>query len=1348
MWFGTADGLAKYDGYRFTVYKHDPEDPDSLSSNEVVAVQVDKQGTLWIGTIAGLDRFNREQETFTHFKHDPEDPASLGGEIVQTLFVDHENVLWIGHWFAGLSRFDRPSGTFTRYRHDPDDPKSLPTGAVREIYEDRSGVLWVGTYAFDGVGDLARFEPENGRFKRFFACDPKQSQCAQPQSSTDRPPVSLISEVFEDQAGYIWIGVHDLVKYDPSSSTYIRYVHSPEIPNSPGGNRITGEIVEDSTGRMWFADTFKGLTSFDPVTGTFDHYHHDPANPHSIGSNDLVTLYQDQGGIIWAASYNNGLSKFDPDNLAFGHYRHDPNDPNSLASSIVEAMAEDEYGLLWIAAGGLNRIDRTSGTVTVFKNDPDDPASLHDNDIRALHVDRSGSLWIGTSGGLSQFDAATETFKYYPVDPGEVDPDARQPGDVSVISISEDPVGFLWLGTQTTIIHFDTTTGAVTHYRADPDQPGSPHGDLFRNSLVADDGTVWFTGQSGGLNRFDPRTRMFTHYVHDPKNPYSLPQGPVDEIWQDQYGGGWVGTMSGLGQLDAENAVFKRYAGNGNFPKGRVNGIVSDGSGNLWIGTQSEGLWKLNPATGDSVAYDANDGLASGPMERGLLSQSGELIFGNADGINIFDPETVVEKHRDTPVVFTDFLLLNKPVPVSNAERKTPLVKHINENPDITLTHKDYLFEFEFAALNYADPMVIRYAYMLDGFDNDWIETTANKHFATYTIVPAGNYVLRVKAGKNNGDWLTADTSIRLSILPPWWQTRWAYGLYILAFVLALFTYTRSRTLNTSRRANLLEKKVEERTAQIKEHEQHIQHQAEDLEELLHLKEKLITNISHEFRTPLTLMLGPVKRMLQKTAYKEDLPQLQLVKRNGQRLLRLVDQLLGLARLGAEEPMVRSPQSLTTVVRAITDSFQVLAEEKDLQLTLVEGDELWVSCAPDVLDKILLNLFSNAIKYTPARGRVTIGTNVNGEMVELSVSDTGVGISEQDQQTVFERFQRADDHGEAVPGAGIGLALVKELVEACDGQVQLKSNPGEGTTVTASLPLCEIAPNKNEALRTTVSQEAVELEVESITQTDLAPVQASDHAVNDKPLVLIVEDNLDMQKYLVELLSGTYCCGVAGDGQWALDQAFESIPDLVLCDVMLPKLDGFQVTYALREDERTSHIPIIMLTAREDRDSRMEGLHEKVDDYLTKPFDDEELQLRIANLLEIREILKNRFSHHFFEEPGPGQVFNEKENGFLEKLEHVLDEHHADTEFDLSRMAMSMHMSVRQLQRKLKAVTGHNPTEFLRSYRLGKARELLKTGTQVGLAADIVGFSSVSYFTRCFKAQFAQTPTDYQQRLH
>ena len=590
-----------------------------------------------------------------------------------------------------------------------------------------------------------------------------------------------------------------------------------------------------------------------------------------------------------------------------------------------------------------------------------------------------------------------------------------------------------------------------------------------------------------------------------------------------------------------------------------------------------------------------------------------------------------------------------------------------------------------------------------------------------------------------------ADTIPVQGVSAPWWLSSWAIVLYVLSFVSVLIGYVRWRTLKLTRRTGQLEQTLKERTARIIEHERQIQHQAKDLEELLHLKERLITNISHEFRTPLTLILGSSKRLLDRAAHWQHRSQLRLIKRNSQRLLRLVNQLLALAYLGADEPLARSAQPVSTTVDVITESFQPLAEDKGLQLSVVRNDELWAICTPDALEKILLNLLSNAIKFTPAGGSISVGAKPgDSNMVEVSVSDTGIGIPPEEHEAVFQRFHRVDC-GETLPGAGIGLALVKELVLAHDGSVSLNSQPGRGSIFTIQLPRSKSGVPQVGRVREVSTDEAMMLELEVLDNREERLELASVNVESGKPLVLVVEDNADLQYYIVELLTETYQCIVAGDGEAALELAFEHIPDLLLLDLMLPKLDGFEVSHALKEDERTSHIPIMMLTARDDLDSRMESWNEKVDGYLTKPFDDDELKTRIANLLEIRDILKCRFSSQFFSEVKPNHAAGQKENGFLKKLEQVLENFHSEPGFNASRMASEMCMSARQLQRKLKAVTGHHPVEFLRSYRLRKARELLQEGLQVGLTSDAVGFSSPTYFASCFKAQFGETPTAFQR---
>lgn len=1348
MWFASDNGLIQYDGYAYKLIRNEPGKPDSLISNRVVAVYFDSQETLWVGTMEGLSRYDPDRQSFTHFRHDPEDTKSLGRPEVESIVEDHEGVLWFGHWpehkgVPTISAFDRQSETFTRYYHDPDDPHTLPAGVITTMMVDRSGVLWVGTYSWDEVPGLAYFDRESKTFRRVFDCGSNPLQCAQPAGPDDRPEDFRIGGIHEDDEGSLWIsGSGDgLIRYDRASNTYTRIVCHPGDPGRGTGKYISGNIIEDSNGLLWYDDRYEGLTSFDPGTETFTHYVHDPADPFSFGiaNTNFSPLYQDRSGMIWAIGLDGSLSKFDPGSLVPGHYKHEPGTSNSLSNDTVSDIIEDENGILWVLHlhHGLRRVDRVTGSVTAYDHDSDNTTGFN-----ALYLDSSGALWVGTNFGISRFDQSSGQFTDYPFDlPGD-DQGKTQSPNLRVSAIAEDAQGNLWLGSVSRLSYFEPGSGKFTHYRSEPDQPGTLHGAGFGALLLADDLSLW-VGGSDGLSRLDPVSRQFTHYVHDPGNPDSISSHRVMAITQGKDGALWVGTLSGLDRFDPASNLFSHVAGSSGGAISMVYSIVPDAQGNIWVSIYNEGLLKLNPATGETKTYDASDGFSR--LYKGVLGRRGDLIWGGADGVYIFDPRQLTDHRQDPMVLITDFRLSNKPVPVSDEANKTPLSRSIVNTSDITLTYLDNLISFGFAVPGYKYAKEVRYAYRLEGYDRDWIETGADRRIATYTHVPPGDYVLRVKAAGKGGVWSDKQAFIRLSILPPWWQTWWAYSLYVITFVLALFGYIRLRTRNLRRQARLLKETVEERTAQIREHEQQIQHQTEDLEELLHLKEKLITNISHEFRTPLTLILGPARRLLKRAANHRDASQLQLIQRNSQRLLRLVNQLLGLAHLGADEPLARSAQPVSTTVDAITESFQPLAEDKGLQLGVERNEELWASCTPDALEKILLNLLSNAIKYTPAGGSITVSTRLDeNNMVEVSVSDTGIGIPEDEHEAVFERFHRVGNGGETVPGAGIGLALVKELVLAHDGQVSLISEPGKGTTFTVKLPRCEAGLPQGGRVQTGSTAEAMALEFEALGPLADRPETQSVNEANGKPLVLIVEDNADLQHYLVELLTGTYQCLVAGDGEEALAVAFEYIPDLLLLDLMLPKLDGFQVSHALKKDERTSHIPIMMLTARDDRDSRMESWKEKVDGYLTKPFDDDELKMRIANLLEIRDILKCRFSSQFFAETKPNHVAEQKENGFLTKLKEVLEHCHSDPDFGTSRMASEMYISARQLQRKLKAVTGHHPAELLRSYRLRKARELLQKGMQVGVTSDRVGFSSPTYFTSCFKAQFGQTPSEFQ----
>ena len=1363
MWIGTADGLNKYDGYDFAVYKNIPTDPTSLSDNQIKMIAEDHYGNLWVGTRAGLNRLGRGQATFARYLHDPENATSIGSDEISVIFVDHEGVVWIGTP-AGLDRYDHANDSFTRFQFDHNNlVDGIKQGPVVAIYEDRSNKLFLAmrdhTY-----GSLSSFDRATQSFVPEYGCVVKEHGDCNMQHTGDpyRPYGADINGLFQDETGAFWMATDSGAthEYRGYLSTYTEISGDPR---SMSDYRVLAP-VEDLSGQLWFATKGGGLNrmgssrivyaidderpdrylivSDDSWMSVFDRYQHDPDDDYSLSSDYLTTTYIDRFGVIWVGTSDAGLNKFDPAGMRFGYYKHDPLNPNSLSDNLVSAVAEESNGTLWLGTfrGALHKIDRADGKMTQYRHRNGDPNSLPDASIHALHVDRNDDLWLGTASGLSRFNNATGNFQNYNVYP-------VGPTVLGVLSITEDPAATLWLGTSATLARFDIATEEFRYFWPDLNDDGALHGDEFDVVRADKYGQIWVATADAGINRFDPETERVVHYRHDPNDLNSISDDHVTSIievdgnFSAGTGTGSVmlfGTRNGLDRFDQNDHSFVHYNRANGLPGNQIAGVAEDQRGDLWITTETSGLSRYDPNTDIFKNFDAIDGLQGNRFFDHVvhLTGSGEIIVGGINGINVFDPEKIIENTEVPAITVTNIQAGNSPIPTDSDDDRISLSQYEGE------------LQFEFAALNFANPSRTEYAYKLEGYDDDWIPTASSNRVASYPNVIPGEYAFRIRAKLRNGDWGENYSSVSVSIAASVWQTNWAYASYGLLVTLGVFILMNVRANSLRRRADTLESKIAERTRQIEQNELLIRHQADHLEELLQVKEKLFTNISHEFRTPLTLILGPIQRMLRKTSDTDSAMQLNMVKENSQRLLRLVDQLLGLSRLSAEEPVTQSAQPLMPLVETIAESFQPLAEEKHIQLDVVDGEDLWVNCAPDALEKILLNLVSNAIKYTPAGGWVNVRVaSADLDMVRLSVSDSGKGIDPKDHEAVFERFYRAKG-GESSPGAGLGLALVKELAEAFGGSVRLESRLGLGTTVSVLLSRHRIRLSDIEAPTEKLDTGLIPLEVAASAHSNKSILTNGDGKSNGEASLLIVEDNLDMQAYLVSLLSDSYHCKVAADGEEGVRLAQENIPDLVLCDVMLPKMDGFEVSKTLKTSEVTSHIPIVMLTGRGDHDSRLKGLREQVDDYLTKPFNDEELMLRIANLLSVREILKHRYSRQLFDGSDVSQDLGQREQQFLDKLQAVLESNFSNSEFRVDQMSAAMAMSDRQLQRKLKALVDHSPAEYLRNYRLTMAIKKLKQGSQIGLVADAVGFSSQGYFASCFKAEFGATPSEFQRGLN
>ncbi len=786
MWFGTQAGLNRYDGYQFTVFAHDAEDPTSLSHDFVRALFEDRDGYVWVGTDGGgLDRFDPASSTFSHYRHDPDNPRSLSDDRVRVIVQDPYGSLWLGTDGGGLNRLDPATGEFERIRHDPSDPSGLSSDYVRDLHFDREGHLWIGT---DG-GGLDRLDTVRRRFDHF-RHDP-----ADPASlSSDR-----IRRILEDRGGRLWVGTYEggLCRLDPTTGKVTRFVHDPDDPRSLSGNS-TWALYQDGDGLIWVG-TDHGLNLWRPEDESFARYQHDPTNPYSLSHDRVASIYQDSGGVLWIGTYG-GLNKWNTSTGYFLHYKHETNDPTQMTNSYVTSLAEAHDSSIWVGTlgGGLNRLDRAKRTFAHLKHDPANPRSLSDDRVMSLLVDRSGTLWVGTlAGGLNRLDRRGNEFTRYRHDPAD-------PGSLSwdgVTAILEDHQGHVWVGTyRGGLNRLDRRTGAFTHYRHDPEDPTSLSSDRVLALFEDHTGTLWVGTHGGGLNRLDRESGAFARFQNDPGDPRSLSSNDAWAITEDAQGDLWIGTQGGglnrwrWQDRRQERAAFRRYSKSDGLPSAVIYGIVWDARGKLWL-SSNRGLSRFDPEQEIFQNYDASHGLQSNEFNHGaaLQARDGELFFGGINGFNALYPERIRENRHVPPVVLTAVLKFNQPVEFGRA---------LTELDEIELTYKDSVVAFEFAGLDYSAPEKNQYRHRLVGFDDGWVDSSGLRR-ATYTNLAPGRYTFRIKASNNDGAWNETGAALRITVLPPPWKTWWARTLYALVFGSALLAYGRAQARKRERAREL-----------------------------------------------------------------------------------------------------------------------------------------------------------------------------------------------------------------------------------------------------------------------------------------------------------------------------------------------------------------------------------------------------------------------------------------------------------------------------------------------------------------------------------------------------------------
>jgi ligand-binding sensor domain-containing protein/signal transduction histidine kinase len=859
MWFGTADGLNRYDGYEFTVYKHDPDDPHTLSQGAVYSIYEDQVGMLWIRTASGgIDRYDRETGRFTRYRHEPDDPGSLSDDFVWDIYEDAASTMWIGTYAGGLCQYDREADRFIHYRHDPADPHSLSHDKVYAMYEDRAGVFWVGT-----AGGLNRFERETGRFThyrhnpqdpqslgsdlvqliyedragRFWVTtfgsgldqfDRETGRAIRYQHDPDDPQsidkVNRILEIHQDRLGFLWLRHFDgrLDRFDPKAGTFTRYRHDPDDPHSLSHDAVTF-VAEDRAGNLWIG-TADGLDRFDWETGHFIHYRHDASDPHSLSDNQVLSFCEDRAGVLWIGTLGQGLNLHDPAREKFAHYRVEPNAPDGMNNNMVFAIYKDSEGVLWIGTeAGLNRFDLESGDFAHYQHDPDDPHSPSAGWVWSIHEDQEGTLWIGTDTGLDKLNRETGHFTHYQDIPGDSGNGSWGP----IPSIVEDRSGALWLGVRGGgLWKFSPDTEQLTHYDHRPDS-NQWYRDYAVNSVYVDrTGTLWM-GTNGGLWQFDRGAETFIHYQHDPDDRQSLSYDEVISIYEDRSGVLWVGTNGGgLNKFDRTTGTFTHYTQKDGLPNDVVYGILEedaspDGAGaRLWLST-NRGLSKFNPRTGTFRNYDVGDGLQSNEFNIGAYhkARDGEMFFGGVNGFNAFYPDSIQDNPYVPPVMLTS---------LTQSGEDVDLGKAVESVTEVTFHWPDNFFEFEFAALSYSQPEKNQYAYMLEGFDENW----SYIRFGRYTNLPGGTYLLRIKGSNSDGVWNEEGVSIKVTIVPPFWGTWWFRGITLLGLVGGVIGGYRLRVKSIETRSRELERQVEERTYALEQRTREIERRRQELEAL------------------------------------------------------------------------------------------------------------------------------------------------------------------------------------------------------------------------------------------------------------------------------------------------------------------------------------------------------------------------------------------------------------------------------------------------------------------------------------------------------------------------------------
>ena len=1288
LWFATYDGVNKYDGYNFTVYRHEYTNPNSIASDITRCIAIDDSDQIWVGTREGLSFYNRRKNSFSNYYY-----KKNGINVpINSIAPIKENWLMLGT-AEGILLFDIKKECFLN-----DTLPSLhllkPTVLVRQ-----------GEYIYIGAEDgVYTYTLSGGKLERLVSM----------------PAGIRIHAILCQMFSRIWMATEGdgLFMYDAKTKELKNYRYESE--QSGLNSNYVRSLELDTENRLWVG-TYSGLNIYKEATDNFSSIKSSEIQEGSLSQNSVRSIFKDSQGGMWLGTYWGGLNYYHPLCNRFQRIKHVPF-LNSLSNNVVSCIVEDSEHNLWIGTsdGGLNFYDSTS---KLYKNYLFKSGSLDVpfKDIKTVYVDEEhDKVYVGAhAGGMMALQRKSGRVEYF----------NRQNSNLpsnNIYSIISDENGGLWVASLEHLLHFDIDKRNFTI--VDKDQNGRKLQQynrlLFRDSRRR----IWVGGEMGVsvYNQIGTDFLANTDFHIDP----ILQQAFVNCFYESTSGYIWIGTRSGLFAMKEGSKELLQYTTTDGLPSNVIYGIMEDAYARLWIST-NQGLSCLNPENGKFRNFTILDGLQGNQFNAGSYCRqdNGYMLFGGVNGITLFRPETLIDNPYAPKPVINKLFVYNKEV-LPNDE--TGILSETIEYADhITLSSSQNSFAISFVVSNYIAGKHNTFAYKLEGYNDEWYRQNDTSP-VSYSNLPAGDYTFYIKAANNDGKWNEEPTVLHIRVLPVWYCTWWALSLFALSFMLVVFGIVRYFWLRKSMQAEILMERLDK----------------EKQEEISQMKIRFYVNISHELRTPLTLIVAPLQELLSRISGHWEHEQLLYIQRNTNRLLHLVNQLMDYRRaeLGIFE---LSANAYKRVLNSFMN-YESLSKKKDIDYnfyTELQDKELLFD--ENYLDLIVNNLLSNAFKYTEEGESITVKLYQEAGDLVLQVTDTGIGIPKEKQEKIFERFYQVESGRE---GSGIGLSLVQRLVELHHGRIELESEPGKGSTFSIYLPQDKSVYSREELLggeenadnQRVYSTNAHDVYIGDEEEADTESEE--DENTNKRGTLLVVEDNKELRQYLVNGLSGLFNMLEAENGQKALDILKEKEVDLIVTDVMMPVMDGAKLCKLVKQNLRTCHIPIYMLSAKADIKYQLEGLQVGADDYIAKPFSMAILKAKIMNMLRTRHRIFEHYSNTTEIEPEK-LTNNTMDEELLRKAIAVIERNMDNVEFSTEQFAREMNMSRSNLHLKLKAITGKSAIDFIHKIRFNRACQLLQEGKyNVSEISFMVGYNTPSYFAARFKKYIGCLPTEYGKK--